>query len=507
MTDEKKPQILLVDDEEAICQDIARSLVREGFDVEYRTSGEKGLEFLAKNPHTDIVLLDINLGAGLRGTECLKIINKMYKHVQVIMHTGEKDLNTGVECMKSGAYDFTTKPFEKQVFLEKARGALEKKKLSLLEEKEKLTLITGMAEGVTHQINNRLCEFSMESGDIILDVADMMENNREYLDKNPEFKKTVENVMKTAEAISNNVRKTSNVISGIINYGRIKSNGTQLSSFKLKDLIENAVELLMINNKSEQMPIKIAPYNEDQEIYGIKSLLIEAVYGIMQNAYEAVLQREILLKADEKKTPSEITVSLTASPDSYVLQIKDNGIGMKEEDKNKIYAPYFTTKPSACPGIGAGLYVIRRIVEDDHKGKLLFESSYLNGTVFFIEIPREKKFNSILIVDDEEETVELLVKSLQRQGIKAIGARSGGEALELFRDNYPEYVILDIHLPDTNGDVVIKEMKKIHPSSKIYFVTGDNAMSEIKARELGASGVIAKPLLPSELLDKIHSRK
>jgi signal transduction histidine kinase len=67
--------------------------------------------------------------------------------------------------------------------------------------------------------------------------------------------------------------------------------------------------------------------------------------------------------------------------------VEDNGIGMKDTDAKKVFTPFFTTKTSSRKGTGLGLYVIRRIITDTHKGKISFESAYKEGTRFILELP------------------------------------------------------------------------------------------------------------------------
>jgi signal transduction histidine kinase len=65
-------------------------------------------------------------------------------------------------------------------------------------------------------------------------------------------------------------------------------------------------------------------------------------------------------------------------------------MGVKQEDIEKVFTPFFTTKTSSRKGTGLGLYVIRRIITDTHKGKIAFESAHKVGTRFIIELPIAK---------------------------------------------------------------------------------------------------------------------
>lgn len=69
-----------------------------------------------------------------------------------------------------------------------------------------------------------------------------------------------------------------------------------------------------------------------------------------------------------------------------ITQIKDNGIGMTEEEKSRLFVPFFTTKATSSKGVGLGLWVIKQIIQI-HKGILEVESSYGQGSTFTIKLP------------------------------------------------------------------------------------------------------------------------
>jgi signal transduction histidine kinase len=86
-----------------------------------------------------------------------------------------------------------------------------------------------------------------------------------------------------------------------------------------------------------------------------------------------------------------IKLRLSKNKKFSIIEISDNGIGIKDENKQKIFAPFFTTKSSQKSGTGIGLYVVKRIIEENHKGKISFQSKYMVGTRFIIEIPDNVK--------------------------------------------------------------------------------------------------------------------
>jgi signal transduction histidine kinase len=124
-----RARVLIVDDEYMVGKSIQELLDYIGFQCEYIQNGKEAIQYLANHLETDIVLLDINLGMEVSGIELLPILKQKNKYAQFIMFTSEDKLEVGVECMRKGAYDYMTKPFDEQAFQNKVPGALERKKV------------------------------------------------------------------------------------------------------------------------------------------------------------------------------------------------------------------------------------------------------------------------------------------------------------------------------------------------------------------------------------------
>jgi K+-sensing histidine kinase KdpD len=128
MSDINYSSVLIIDDEIGICIAVKELLEMYNYNAEYSNTAEEGIEYLSNNPRTDVVILDINLGLGMNGLEALQIIKKQYRYIQVIMFTSINTLESGLECMKKGAIDYVTKPFDDLEFLKKVATAIESKK-------------------------------------------------------------------------------------------------------------------------------------------------------------------------------------------------------------------------------------------------------------------------------------------------------------------------------------------------------------------------------------------
>ena len=83
----------------------------------------------------------------------------------------------------------------------------------------------------------------------------------------------------------------------------------------------------------------------------------------------------------------KIDLTFHQGTEGYIIHVTDNGIGIKQEERAKMYAPFYTTKDSSKSGAGLGMYVVKRIIEDDHKGQIWFESEPFKYCTFYIKIP------------------------------------------------------------------------------------------------------------------------
>jgi len=118
--------ILLVDDEEDFLETLTKRLEKRGIDVKGVRSGEEALEALKENPF-DVIILDIKMPGGMDGIEALREIKKIQPLSEVILLTGHASVETSIEGMKLGAFDYLLKPIKLEDLLKKVAEALERK--------------------------------------------------------------------------------------------------------------------------------------------------------------------------------------------------------------------------------------------------------------------------------------------------------------------------------------------------------------------------------------------
>lgn len=205
-----------------------------------------------------------------------------------------------------------------------------------------------------------------------------------------------------------------------------------------------------------------------------------------------------------------------------VITIRDDGVGMSAEIKQKIFEPFFTTKEIG-KGTGLGLSVVYGIIRQ-HKGMIFVESEPGKGTVFTVylpllkedadidnaparEIARKDGKETILIAEDNETLRKMTKDVLENHGYTVIPAEDGKSALTVFKEHKGaiDIIILDLMMPGKRGFDVYREIAQIAPQVKVLFVTGysedEVEQGEIRARALP---LLFKPYTPFEFLKRVR---
>ena len=119
--------VLLVDDEAEFVETFSERLVMRNIEISKAFSGEEALQVLDKNKNTEVVILDVKM-PGMDGIETLAEIKKRYPLVEVIMLSGHADVESAIDGMKQGAYDYLMKPCDMDQIIAKLTDAAAKKR-------------------------------------------------------------------------------------------------------------------------------------------------------------------------------------------------------------------------------------------------------------------------------------------------------------------------------------------------------------------------------------------
>ncbi|GLI33241.1 response regulator [Desulforhabdus amnigena] len=111
----------------------------------------------------------------------------------------------------------------------------------------------------------------------------------------------------------------------------------------------------------------------------------------------------------------------------------------------------------------------------------------------------------VLVVDDEPDFLETIVKRLKKRKVDAAGVDSGKKALDLLEREHFDVVILDVRMPGMDGIETLKEIKRIRPLMEVIMLTGHGSVeSGMQGMQLGAFDYVLKPAAIDDLLERVH---
>ncbi len=209
------------------------------------------------------------------------------------------------------------------------------------------------------------------------------------------------------------------------------------------------------------------------------------------------------------------------------VSVSDEGIGISRENLEKVFDPYFTTKPN---GTGLGLTIAYSIVKG-HKGMLVVDSQQGKGTTFSFYLPASaKKENEqpqppvpspaagipakakVLVMDDDSSVRTVMGQLLKNSGYPSVCCTTGEETIEEYRralsSGYPfDVVVMDLTIPNgMGGKEAVAKVLELDPNAKVLVSSGySNDPIMANYRDYGFSGVIAKPFNVADFLNAIRS--
>lgn len=371
---------------------------------------------------------------------------------------------------------------------EKKRAAEElSRQRETLYQREKLAALGSLLAGVAHELNNPLS--------VVVARAVMLEERGD----------------RATHAAATKIRAAAERCARIVRtfLAMARQQAPQRAPVCINDVVGAALEITDYALRSGGVEVVRDLAADIPRILADADQLHQVFMNLIINAQQAL---------QEQAPPRRIVLAsrFDGNADVVTISVADNGPGIPEALRTRIFEPYFTTKPTGM-GTGVGLSVSHAIVEQ-HGGRLTVDCPAEGGTRFTIDLPCETSDaadadrtrtmlrgpagSAVLVVDDEPEIRQMLSTILDDAGHQVVTAASAREALQRMDGAHFDVILADMRMPEFDGRALFREIERRWPerTRRVVFVTGDTLSPTLRnfAAECGRP-VIEKPFLPGDV--------
>ncbi len=388
-----------------------------------------------------------------------------------------------------------------------ARDITDRKNLEQkLIESKKLEAIGNLASGVAHDLNNILGGIVSYPELILLDIPenDPLRQKIAVIQKSGEKAAAIVQDLLTLARRNVNVMEVCDINSIIREY---------LDSLEFGKLLEQAPKTIIQRNLSSSLRCTVgAPFH-----------LSKVIMNVLNNAVEAMPEGGRIVVSTSNITISSCDKSFEqfTNGDYLLVEIEDTGVGINSKDVQSIFEPFFSKKTMGKSGTGLGMSIVNATI-DDHQGYIQIDSEEGVGTKISIYLPSteelvEKKppqdqldqyfgTETILIVDDVHDQLEIASGMLSTLGYKVIPVDSGEKAVEIVKGRKVDLVVLDMLMPGgMDGVETYHEIAKIHPGQKAVVTSGFSESEQFYSlKDVGVTQYLQKPFSLEQLATTIR---
>jgi two-component system NtrC family sensor kinase len=329
----------------------------------------------------------LSLFMGIEGNEINKALSKqLVENEQLkneaIEHEQEKQqiLATQNETLEKQVTERTSE-------LKQSLNVLQSTQTQLIQ-KEKLASLGELTAGIAHEIQNPL-NFVNNFSEVSAELVEELEEEQQKPQRDPELEaELLGDLKQNLHKINHHGKRASSIVKGMLEHSRTGTGERQLT-----DINQLADEYLRLSYHG--LRAKDSRFNIDYELITDNNLPnIEVVpqeigrvlLNLINNAFYTVNERA---KQGEPNYQPKVTVTTKAADNHLEIRVADNGTGIPENIKAKIFQPFFTTKPTG-EGTGLGLSLAYDIVTKGHGGTMEIESVVGEGTTFIVKLPIQK---------------------------------------------------------------------------------------------------------------------
>ncbi len=397
------------------------------------------------------------------------------------------------------------KEIEDKVNSEAERLELETK----LHRAKKMEAIGLLAGGVAHDLNNILSGIISYPELMLLDLP-----------RTSPLRKPILTIKKTGE-------KAATIVNDLLTLSRSGIKVTELVHINtlIQDFLESP-EFKKIKSYHKAVHVRTELNSEILNMLGSPVHLSKTIMNLIINALEAMPDGgELLIQTKNQYVDTAIQgYDDVAEGDYIVISISDNGIGISDEDLERIFEPFYTKKSMGRSGTGLGMAVVWGTVKD-HNGYIDILSELNKGTSIKVYLPVTRKTNQetvsdlslddlmsrgqkILVIDDVREQREIASKMLEVFGYQVKAVSTGEAAVDCIKNgDLFDLLVLDMILgPGMDGLETYRKILEVNSDQKAVIASGFSETERVKeTQRLGAGAYIRKPYTLKKIGYAVHA--
>jgi len=360
---DNKEKILIIDDEEIVRDSCIQILARGNYEITTAENGEGGLELL-KDFQPDLALVDLKM-PGLSGYEVLDRIHEYDPTIVTVVITGFATVDSAVEAMKKGTYDFLPKPFKPDELRLIVQRGLERRKLileTIALRREKEMLREQFAAIVSHELKSPLGAVQQSMYGLVSDLEDKLSDEQKS-----KIERLQSRIADLIKLVNTWLRAISVDISTIRDH---------FETVSIVETISKAMENVQQHAVRKDITIEASIEEPLAPINGNEVTLVEALVNIIGNAVKYT------------QMGGHIAIVAREEAGKILVEIKDDGVGIATEDIPHLFDDFYVgiTKPEGERRSGVGLAITKRIIEA-HDGSITVESELGKGSTFTLHLP------------------------------------------------------------------------------------------------------------------------
>lgn len=391
-------KVLTIDDDFAVRESLANYLEDYGYAVVQAGDGQEGLEVFAAE-HPELVLVDLRMPR-MDGLQVLDHITRESPETPIMVVSGAGDIREVVEALRKGAWDYLIKPIQDMdILLHAVRSCLERALLlrsnkeyqASLEESlrelritqrelvhaAKMAALGDLVAGVAHEVNTPI-------GVGVTAASFLEERTRQIRElyargamKRSDLEKYFVVAEESSASVLSNLKRAAELVQSFKKVA-VDQSSEEKRRFELRDYLAQILTSLHPQLKRQPHQVRI-DCPEEVVFHSYPGAFMQIVTNLIMNS---------LIHGFADGRSGEISIAVRDMGETARLEYRDSGVGMNQQQRERIYDPFYTTNRGAG-GTGLGMNIVYNLVTQTLKGSIALDSAPGQGVCFVITVPKD----------------------------------------------------------------------------------------------------------------------